>query len=140
MNATSSWAYDSEIRVTTGQVASFAKPFPFLRSRRLRFGFGLVGWSSVASLGVGVGVASGTDAGAAGGDGERRLEGRDGERCLGGEATGWPLMSSSHVEVVISSRRSWPGLVVGVGSVCGGNSIVKYCWMMGLSFFPLWKV
>ena len=75
MNATSSWAYDSEIRVTTGLVVFFAKPFLFLRSRSLRFGCGLVGWSSISSLGVGVGAAMGADDGAVGGNGERHLEG-----------------------------------------------------------------
>ena len=57
VNATFSWDHDSEIRVTTGLVASF------------------VGYSSVSSLRVGVGAATGTDDGAACGDEERRLGG-----------------------------------------------------------------
>ena len=81
----------------------------------------------------------GADDGDSGGDGERHLEGGGRERHLGGEAAGWPLLSSSHVDVVSSSSRRLLGLVVGAGSVRGGNSIVKYCWMMSLSFFPLWK-
>ena len=88
VNATSSWEYDSEIRVAPGWVASFAKPFPFLRSSRLRFGCGLVGCSSSSSLGVGVGAAISADDGAACGDGERRLE---------GEAAGWPLEQAACV-------------------------------------------
>ena len=89
---------------------------------------------------MGVGAAIGRDAGAACGDGERCLEVGDGERRRGSEVAVWPLLSSSHVEVVISSRRRWPGLVSRAGNVRGGNTIVKYCWMMGMSFFPLWKV
>ena len=69
VNATSFMAYDSEMRVTTGQVASLAKPFPFLRSSCLCFGYRLVGWSLVASPGVGVGAAIGADGGTACGDG-----------------------------------------------------------------------
>ena len=116
--------------ITTGWIVSLAKTFPFLRSSRLRFGCGLVLCSSASSLGVGVGVVWVADDGATG-----RVE----ERRLGGEAAGWPLQSSSHVDVVSSSSRRLFGLVVGAGSVCGGNNIVKYYWMMGLSFFPLWK-
>ena len=108
VNATSSYAYDSEIRVITGLVVSFAKPFPFLQSSRLRFGCSLVRCSSVSSLGVSVGAAMGVDDGAAGGDGGRRLKGGDTERRLGGQAAGWPLHSSYHVEVVISSRQHRP--------------------------------
>ena len=78
VNATSSCAYDSEMSVTTGLVASFAKPFPFLSSSRLRFGYGLVRCSSVSSLGVGIGVVLGAHDGAACGDGERLLGGRVG--------------------------------------------------------------
>ena len=50
----------------------------------------------------------GVDDGAAGGDGGRRLKGGDTERRLGGQAAGWPLHSSYHVEVVISSRQHRP--------------------------------
>ena len=78
VNATSSCAYDSEMSVTTGLVASFAKTFPFLLSSLLRFGCGLIRWSSISSLGVGVRVALGADDGAVGGDGECRLGG-----CVG---------------------------------------------------------
>ena len=81
----------------------------------------------------------GADDGDSGGDGERHLEGGGRERHLGGEAAGWPLLSSSHVEVVISSRRRRLGLVAGAGSVWGGNNIVKYCWIVGPSFYLLWK-
>ena len=63
----------------------------------------------------------------------------DGERRLGGEAAGWPLLYSYHVKVVISSRWHQLGLVARAGSVRGGNSIVRYCWIIGLSFFLLWK-
>ena len=96
MNATSSCTHVSEIRVITGLVASFAKPFPFLQSSRLHFDCGLLGCSSISSFGVGVSAIMGADDGAACGDGEHRME---------GEAVGCPLLSSSHVEVVISSRR-----------------------------------
>ena len=119
---------DSKICVVIGLLVSFAKPFPFLRSIRLCFGRGLVGRSSASCLRVGVGAAPGSDVGVVCGDGERRL---------GGEAAGWLLLSSSHVEIVISSRRRRPGRAVGVGSVEGGNNIVKYCWIIGLSFFLL---
>ena len=51
---------------------------------------------------------------------------------LGVEVVGWLLLSSSHVEVVISSKRRLLGHVAGVGVVQGGNNIVKYCWMIGL--------
>ena len=88
---------------------------------------------------LGIGVVLGVDDEVVGGDGECLLEGGVGERCLGGEAAGWPLLSSSHVDVVSSSSRRLLGLVVGAGSVHGGNSIVNYYWMMGMSFFPLWK-
>ena len=128
VNVTSASDHDSEIKVMTGLVASFAKPFLFLQSSRLRFDYGHVGCSSIFALGVGVGAAMGTDDGAACGEGERRL---------GGEAAGWPLLSSSHVEVVIYSRQRQPGLVARAGNVHEGNTIVKYCWIMGLSFFPL---
>ena len=65
---------------------------------------------------MGVGALMGADDGAACGDGEHRLEGK---------AAGWPLLSSSHVEVVISSRQRRPGLVVGASHMRGGNSIIK---------------
>ena len=112
VNATSFMAYDSEMRVTTGRATSLAKPFLFLQSSHLRFGCRLVGWSSDASLGVGVGAAMGTNDGAAGGDGECRLEGK---------TTGRLLVSSSQVEVAISSSRHRPGHVAGAGNMRGGN-------------------
>ena len=87
VNATSSCAYDSEMSVTTSLVASFAKPFPFLWSSRLRFGCRLVRCSSVSSLGLGVGVVQGADDRTAGGDREHRLEGGVGESCLRGAST-----------------------------------------------------
>ena len=121
---------DSEMSVTTGLVASLAKSFPFLRSNRLRFGCGLVRCSSSSSLGAG--VVLGADGGAPGGDGERRQGGGVGERR---EA----VLSSSHVDVASSSSRRLLGLGAGAGSVRGGNNMVRYCWMMGLSFFPSWK-
>ena len=83
---------------------------------------------SASCLGVDVGATTGSDAGAACGEGGRRL---------GDEAVGWLLLSSSHVEVFISSRRRLPGRAAGAGSVQGGNNIVKYCWIIGLSFFLL---
>ena len=36
---------------------------------------------------------------------------------VGGEAAGWPLLSSSHVEVVISSRQRRPSLVARADNV-----------------------
>ena len=75
-NTTSSC--DSEVSVTTVLVACLAKPFPFVRSSRLRFGCRLVHCSSSSSLGVG--VVPGADGGAVGGDGERRREGGVEER------------------------------------------------------------
>ena len=119
VNTTSSC--DSEMSVTIGLVASLAKPFPFLRSSHLRFGSRLVHCSSSSSLGAS--VVLGADDGAAGGDGERHRGGGVGERRLGGEA----VLSSSNVDVVSSSSRRLLGLVAGADSVCGGNSIVKYC-------------
>ena len=128
---TTSWC-DSEMSVTTGLVASLAKPFPLLRSSRLCLGCGLVRCSSSSHLGVGVGVVLGVDDGAAGGDGERCWGGGVGERR---EA----VLSSSHVDDVSSSSRRLLGLGAGAGNVRGGNNIVGYYWMMGLSFFPSWN-
>ena len=77
---------------------------------------------------MGVGAALGVD---------ERAAGRDGERHLEGDTAGQLLVSSSQVEVVISSSRHRLSRVARAGSVWGGNSTVKYCWMMGLSFFLL---
>ena len=130
VNTTSSC--DSEMSVTNGLVASLAKTFPFLWSSRLHFGCGLVCCSSSSSLGVGAGAVLGADDGAAGGDGERCWGGGVGERR---EA----VLSSSHVDDVSSSSRRLLGLGAGAGNVRGGNNIVGYYWMMGLSFFPSWN-
>ena len=102
---------------------------PFLRSSCLRFVCELARCSS-SSLGAGAVV--GADGGAAGGDGEDRRGGGVGECC---EA----VMYSSHVDVARSSSRRLLGLGAGAGSVQGENNMVRYCWMMGLSFFPSWK-
>ena len=115
---------------TTGLVASFANPFPFLRSSSLCFGCGLPRCSSSSSLGAGAFVV--VAGGAVGGDGERGLGGRVGERR---EA----VLSSYHVDVASSSSWRLLGLGAGASNARGGNSMVKYYWMMGLSFFPSWK-
>ena len=120
VNTTSSC--DSEMSVTTGLLASFAKPWPFLRSSLCLLGSGLVCCSAASSCGVFV---------FGGGVGERRREGGVGQRR--GE------LSSSHVDVARSSSRRWLGLGGGVGRVLGGNNMVRYGWMMGRSFFPSWK-
>ena len=116
--------------VMTSLGASFAKPFLFLRSSRLRFGCELARYSSSSSHGVGAFVVGERRRG--GGVGERRRGGGVGERH---EA----VLSSSHVDVTSSSSRRLLGFGAVAGSVKGGNSIVRYCWMMGLSFFPSWK-
>ena len=121
---------DSKICVMTGPLVSLGKCFLFLRLSRLRFGYGLAGCSLASGLGIGVGAVTGLDFKAAC---------KDGEWHLGGEAAGWPLFSSSHVKAFISSKRRHLGRAVEVGSVEGGNNIVKYGWIIGLSFFPLWK-
>ena len=46
---------------------------------------------------------------------------------LGVEVVGWLLLSSSHVEVVISSKRRLPVRVARASLVQGGHTIVKYC-------------
>ena len=117
VNTTSSCACDSEMSVTTGLVASLANPFPFVRTSCLRFGYRHVRCSSASSLGVGAGVVLGADEGATSGDGECCREGGVGERRLGGEVVGWPLMSTSHVNIVSSSSRRLLSLVAGAGSV-----------------------
>ena len=69
------------MRVVTGLVVSFAKPWPFLRSSRPRLGRGLTYGSSASSCGVG-------ERRREGGVGERRRGGGDGERgvCSAWEA------------------------------------------------------
>ena len=106
VKATSSCAYDSEMSITTSLVASFAKPFPFLRSSHLRLGSGLVRCSSVSSLGMGVGAALGVDDGAASWDGVCRFEGGDGERRLGGEDAGWLLLSVGDEAINAEARAT----------------------------------
>ena len=76
---------------------------------------------------MGVGAATGSDV---------ETVCREGDWRLGGEAAGWLLLSSSHVAVVISSRRRSPNRDVGAGNVQGGNNIVKYYSIIGRSFFP----
>ena len=49
----------------------------------------------------------------------------------GGESAGRVLLSSSHVEVMSSSKRRFGGREVGAGGALRGNSIVKYCCMTG---------
>ena len=64
----SSW--DSEMSVTTSLVASFAKPFPFLRLSRPRFGCGLACCTSSSSLCAGAGAFVVAAGGATSGDGD----------------------------------------------------------------------
>ena len=113
--------------VTTSLVASFVKLIPFLWLSRLRFGCGLARCSSSSSLGAGACVVAA--GGAAGKDGERRQGGGVGERR---EA----VLSSSHIDVGSSSSLRLLGMGVRAGSARGGNSMVRYCLMMGLIFFP----
>ena len=72
------------------------------------------------------------DGGATGGVGERRRGGRVRERLAA-------VLSSSHVDVASSSSWHLLGLGAGAGRARGGNNLGRYCWMMGLSFFPSWK-
>ena len=116
--------------VMTSLGASFAKPFLFLRSSRLRFGCELARYSSSSSHGVGAFVVGERRRG--GGVGERHRGGRVGERLAA-------VLSSSNVDVASSSSRRLLGLGAGAGSARGGNNMVRYRWMMGLSFFPSWK-
>ena len=59
--------------------------------------------------------------------------------CGGGESVGRTLLSSSHVDVVNSSKCHFCGRGVGVEGALGGNNTVKYCWMTNCSFLPVWK-
>ena len=128
VNTTSSW--DSEMSVVTGLVASFAKPWPFLRSSRLRLGWGLTRCSSASSYGAFDCVGGVGERRREGGAGECRRGGADGERYAG------VVHSSSHVDVARSSSRHLLGLGGGAGRVRGGYSMVRYWWMMDCSFFP----
>ena len=70
----------------------------------------------------------------------RVFVGRVGGRCRGGEVgERRAVLSSSHVDVARSSSRRRLNLGGGAGRVRGGNSMARYCWMMGQSFFPSWK-
>ena len=102
---------------------SLGRPLLFLRSNHRHFDCGLVVCPLASCLRVGVGATTGSDIGAACGGGDRHM---------GGQPAGGLLLSSSCVEVVISSKRRLLGHVAGVGVVQGGNNIVKYCWMIGL--------
>ena len=116
--------------VSTGVAVFLTSPWPSFRSNLRRFGLGLSRFCSVSCSFVVVG-ASIVFVGCSG--------------CIGC-ATGWEGCGSSSHSVVANSdnyrfvdRGGGVGLLGGgAGRPRGGNNIVRYCCIIGLSLLPAW--